>query len=85
MEKEYTVYFHGKIKVDAESKEQAKQEADEFLADTTEDLEIEHTITSVEEGECTYCGGTGEVATDESDGEGHIMAGVGTQTCICQK
>lgn len=36
------------------------------------------------EEECEYCGGTGEVATDEDDGEGHIMRGVGTEKCICQ-
>jgi len=34
--------------------------------------------------ECEYCGGTGEVSTDESDGEGHIERGVGSQKCICQ-
>ena len=34
--------------------------------------------------ECEYCGGTGEVATDEDDGEGHTMRGVGSQKCICQ-
>ncbi len=33
---------------------------------------------------CDFCGGSGEIATDESDGEGHIMRGVGTQKCICR-
>jgi hypothetical protein len=33
---------------------------------------------------CEECGGTGEVATDEDDGEGHLMRGVGTSKCICQ-
>ena len=33
---------------------------------------------------CEFCGGTGEVSTDESDGEGHIQRGVGTEKCICQ-
>lgn len=32
---------------------------------------------------CEFCDGTGEVSTDESDGEGHIMRGVGSQPCIC--
>jgi len=33
---------------------------------------------------CDYCEGSGIIATDESDGEGHIMQGVGTAECICQ-
>lgn len=37
-----------------------------------------------DEDECEECGGTGEVATDEDDGEGHLMRGVGSQKCICQ-
>ena len=34
---------------------------------------------------CERCYGTGEVATDESDGEGHIMRGVNLEKCLCQK
>lgn len=34
------------------------------------------------EGVCLDCGGTGEVSTDESDGEGHMQAGVGTAKCL---
>ena len=34
---------------------------------------------------CIECKGTGEVRTDEDDGEGHIMRGVGTEKCICQQ
>lgn len=30
---------------------------------------------------CAYCLDTLEVSTDESDGEGHIQSGVGTQKC----
>lgn len=30
---------------------------------------------------CDECLGEGEVATDESDGEGHTMRGVGTRKC----
>lgn len=30
---------------------------------------------------CEFCLGEGEYATDESDGEGHIQRGVGTQVC----
>lgn len=37
-----------------------------------------------EEERCEHCFGSGEVATDEDDGEGHTMRGVGTQKCICQ-
>lgn len=36
------------------------------------------------EERCEHCHGSGEVATDEDDGEGHTMRGVGTQKCICQ-
>ena len=36
------------------------------------------------EDTCEECCGTGEVSTDEDDGEGHIMHGVGTKKCICQ-
>ena len=34
---------------------------------------------------CERCHGSGEVATDESDGEGHIMRGVNLEKCLCQK
>ncbi len=34
---------------------------------------------------CTLCDGTGTMAIDESDGEGHIMRGVGSEICDCQK
>ncbi len=34
---------------------------------------------------CGLCGGSGEVTTDESDGEGNIQKGVGSQTCLCRK
>ena len=33
---------------------------------------------------CEDCGGTGEISTDESDGEGHIMRGVGSKKCHCR-
>jgi len=33
---------------------------------------------------CELCLGTGEVSVDESDGEGHIMRGVGTRKCECR-
>ena len=42
------------------------------------------TETFEEEDKCEWCDGTGEVATDEDDGEGHLMRGVGTKKCICQ-
>lgn len=31
------------------------------------------------------CDGSGEVACDEEDGEGHTMRGVGTEKCDCRK
>lgn len=40
--------------------------------------------TNEDEELCEWCEGTGEVATDEDDGEGHIMRGVGTKKCICK-
>jgi hypothetical protein len=34
---------------------------------------------------CEECGGTGEISTDEDDGEGHTMRGVGTRPCpLCK-
>ncbi len=33
---------------------------------------------------CGECYGTGEVAIDVDDGEGHSMAGVGTIKCNCK-
>lgn len=33
---------------------------------------------------CMYCFGTGEISVDESDGEGHMQHGVGTEKCVCQ-
>jgi len=39
---------------------------------------------AVRDDVCEYCNGTGEIATDEDDGEGHTMRGVGTRKCICQ-
>lgn len=46
--------------------------------------EMERDILEGDEDVCEWCGGTGEVATDEDDGEGHTMRGVGTKKCICQ-
>ena len=37
-----------------------------------------------DESVCQECFGTGEISTDESDGEGHTMRGVGTRKCECQ-
>lgn len=33
---------------------------------------------------CPECDGTGEVAIDIDDGEGHTERGVGTKKCICK-
>lgn len=39
----------------------------------------------IEDGQlCEDCYDEGEVSTDESDGEGHIMRGVGSQRCHCK-
>lgn len=39
----------------------------------------------IEDGQmCEDCNDEGEVSTDESDGEGHIMRGVGSRKCICK-
>jgi hypothetical protein len=39
-----------------------------------------------DEGECPLglCDGTGVVAVDEEDGEGHTMRGVGSRPCPCR-
>ncbi len=36
------------------------------------------------ENVCEYCRGDGEVSVDETDGEGHMMSGVGTEKCECR-
>jgi len=46
---------------------------------------VDGTVKYDKEERCEHCNGTGEVNTDEDDGEGHIMRGVGTTQCICQK
>ncbi len=33
---------------------------------------------------CSACLGEGEVPSDEDDGEGHVMRGVGIEKCICK-
>lgn len=33
---------------------------------------------------CADCEGTGVVAVDEDDGDGHTMRGTGSQKCLCQ-
>jgi len=79
MKKNYTVYFHGTIEVEAASEAEATQAAYEELDGGT----LQFTITSADEGACAECGGTGEIATDEDDGEGHTARGVGTKKCLC--
>lgn len=36
------------------------------------------------EERCEWCHGSGEVATDVDDGEGHLMHGVGSEKCQCR-
>ncbi len=39
----------------------------------------------IEDGQmCEHCLDEGEISTDESDGEGHIMRGVGSRRCECK-
>lgn len=33
---------------------------------------------------CAFCLGDGEVSTDETDSDGNVMQGVGTQKCVCR-
>ena len=84
-----------KIKIELECVDEHKLAT--FLHYVAEDIEegrlenkqnagmVDGTITYEKEERCEYCKGTGEVSTDEDDGEGHIMRGVGTEKCICQK
>lgn len=87
-----------RIKIDIESTDKVEVvEAIMNLYESLEDVDIEGLsllrkgtaafewraeITTEER--CEHCHGSGEVATDEDDGEGHTMRGVGTQKCICQ-
>lgn len=34
---------------------------------------------------CAYCLGTGVIHSDEDDGEGHTMRGVGVEKCHCKR
>lgn len=88
-----TVY---KIKIELESNDEA--DLSRFLHWVAEDIEegrltktqtagmnnVDGKVDYSKEERCEHCKGTGEVATDEDDGEGHIMRGVGTSKCICQ-
>ena len=80
--KEYTVYFTGKVVVEAET----EAEADGMAYDILHDAGIgTFDLTETEEGECAECGGTGEVDAMEQvyPNEPH-MAPIGTQKCICK-
>lgn len=33
---------------------------------------------------CAFCLGDGEVSTDETDSDGNVEQGVGTQKCVCR-
>lgn len=80
-DREYTVYFHGKMTVEAQSESEA---TDRAYDDLNEVGKLEFTITSTEEGECVECGGTGEIATDGTDLDGNVERGVNTQKCLCR-
>jgi hypothetical protein len=83
MEKRYKFKVSGIIEVLAESKAEAIREVEELV--DIDLFEESNVIAEFISAECALCDGTGEVATDEDDGEGHIMRGVGTETCLCQK
>lgn len=53
--------------------------------ETANQNNVEGTVKYKKETRCEECRGTGEVSTDEDDGEGHTMQGVGTEKCLCQK
>jgi len=88
-----TVY---KIRITLESNDEA--DLSRFVHYIAEDIEdgrliarqtagmnnVDGVVTYEKEKRCEYCHDTGEVATDESDGEGNIMRGVGTAKCECQ-
>jgi len=78
MGKQFTLTLRYEVTVEAETEEEAITLAGEQLIEETGH------DWNIDEGECALCDGTGEVSTDESDGEGHIMSGVGTQKCVCQ-
>lgn len=83
--KNYKVYFQGVLEVEATSKDEAKGLALDKIfevQDPVEELDIN--ITTVDEGECAECGGTGKVDCDEDDGEGHTQRGVGERMCMCR-
>jgi len=84
-----TVY---KIKIELESTDEV--DLAHFLHLVAEDVEegrlikeqsTKGTVKYEKVERCEHCNGTGEVATDEDDGEGHIMQGVGAEKCLCQK
>lgn len=70
-------------------REEANEDYKPHPKDKNEDIDIWVCSKCKKECEveevCAYCLGEGEYSTDESDGEGHIMRGVGTQKCHCTK
>lgn len=80
--KEYTVYFEGKMTVEAQSEAEATNLGYDILNECETPLQF--TIKGTDEGECVDCEGTGTVSCDETDGSGNIERGVGTQKCLCK-
>lgn len=80
--KKYRVHFNGCVDVEAGDEAEAKSKA--YDACGSSDEVSGFLVTSIGEAVCVECGGTGIISTDESDGEGHTMRGVGTQKCLCQ-
>jgi len=84
----YKVYIEGYILIeDADGKYDAIVRAEELDQDYHRSRksgpEFDIRVRSLEEI-CDDCRGEGVVATDEDDGEGHTMRGVGSEPCHCK-
>jgi transcription elongation GreA/GreB family factor len=60
------------------------EEIEKMTNELEKEINRESLTEEEEESVCEFCGGTGIEITDEDDGEGHIMRGVGERKCICQ-
>jgi len=80
----YKVHLQGYIIIDeASNVSEAEWEARNKLQRLKSDGAITIGVRTTE-FICDDCDGEGEVSTDEDDGEGHTMRGVGLRKCHCQ-
>ena len=80
----YKVYIEGYIIIDeASNVSEAEWEALNKLQRLKSDGAITIGVRTTE-FICDDCYGEGVVATDEDDGEGHTMRGVGSEPCHCK-